>query len=76
MARRKLSAADLASIERMNAAREEVRRIVATGVCPQCGRKLKRNLSMTGWWQCSQFGAIGFRADPEQPSCSWQGFTE
>lgn len=76
MARRKLSAADLASIERMNAAREEVRRIVATGVCPQCGRKLKRNLSLTGWWQCSQFGAIGFRADPEQPSCSWQGFTE
>jgi hypothetical protein len=50
--------------------------IVQAGVCPICGRALKRNLSIAGWWQCSQFGAVGFRKDPEQPACDWQGFTE
>lgn len=52
------------------------RGIVATGVCPQCGCKLKRNLSITGWWQCEQFGAVGFRKDASKPSCSFQTFTE
>lgn len=61
---------------RMEAAREETRAIVARGTCPDCGRKLRRNLSLTGWWQCSQLGAEGFRADPTNPSCDWQGFTE
>ena len=37
---------------------------------------LRRNLSMAGWWQCAQLGAVGFRADASRPSCSWQGFTE
>ena len=49
--------------------------IVATGKCPQCGRPLRRNNSMTGWWQCSQLGAKGFRADASKPSCSFQTFT-
>jgi hypothetical protein len=31
---------------------------------------------LTGWWQCSQYGAEGFRADSTKPSCGWQGFTE
>lgn len=62
--------------ERLERARQEVVRIVQTGHCPQCGRRLRQNLSMSGWWQCSQFGAVGFRADAEQPSCDWQGFTE
>jgi hypothetical protein len=52
------------------------RAVVATGKCPQCGRPLRRNLSLTGWWQCSQLGAPGFRADSSQPSCDWQTFTE
>lgn len=73
--RRKVSADQLAQVARLEAARQEVCRIVAAGVCPQCGRKLRQNLALTGWWQCSQFGAIGFRADAEQPSCDWQGFT-
>lgn len=73
--RRKLSSDQLARALRLEDARQEVIRIVATGVCPQCGRKLRQNLSLTGWWQCSQFGAVGFRADAEQPSCDWQGFT-
>lgn len=63
-------------IETRRAARqEEVSRALQFG-CPQCGRKIRRNLSLTGWWQCSQLGAEGFRADPTMPSCSWQTFTE
>lgn len=50
--------------------------IFATGKCPRCGRAIRRNLSMTGWWQCSQLGAIGFRADSTQPSCDWQTFVD
>ena len=63
-------------IDRCNAHNEETRRIVATGKCPLCGEGLKRNLSLTGWWQCAQLGAEGFRKDSAKPSCSWQGFTE
>lgn len=66
----------LSSRLRIEAARAETCAAVRGGACPRCGRPLKRNLSLTGWWQCSQFGALGFRADPEQPSCDWQGFTE
>jgi hypothetical protein len=54
----------------------EVSAIVATGVCPLCGWPVKRNLALTGWYQCSQYGADGFRADSTKPQCSWQGFTE
>ena len=49
---------------------------VAGGVGPQCGAKIRRNSSMTGWYQCEQLGAVGFRKDASQPSCSWQTFTE
>jgi len=49
--------------------------IVQTGACPDCGRPLRRNLALTGWWQCSQHGAEGFRADPSQPACEFQTFT-
>lgn len=69
-------AAQAASIARMEAARAQVRAVVAGGVCPQCGCGLRRNLSMSGWWQCQQFGAEQFRKDATKPSCNWQGFTE
>jgi hypothetical protein len=52
-----------------------VRTIVAAGICPTCGSKLRRNLALTGWWQCAQYGAEGFRADSSKPACSWQDFT-
>ena len=42
--------------------------------CPCCGRKIERNLSITGWWQCTQFGAVGFRAESDKPACNWQAF--
>lgn len=54
----------------------EVAAIVATGKCPTCGAKLRRNLSLTGWWQCEQLGADTHRADATKPSCDWQGFTK
>lgn len=61
---------------RIEAVQAEVRRVVATGRCPQCGSEVRRNNSMTGWWQCEQFGAPQFRARPDDSPCSWQGFTE
>jgi DNA repair exonuclease SbcCD ATPase subunit len=62
------------SAERMAKAREETAAVVATGKCPCCGSKLRRNLALSGWWQCEQHGSDGFRARPSDPECSWQGF--
>lgn len=59
-----------------NKACELAQQIVAGGKCPQCGSGLRRNLALTGWWQCEQYGADGFRARSEDPACSWQTFTE
>lgn len=64
------------SAARIEAAHAEMRAHVARGTCPTCGAALRRNLSLTGWWQCSQLGAEGFRADASKPSCDFQGFTE
>jgi hypothetical protein len=61
---------------RIEAAKQATREIVASEKCPKCGGGLKRNLSLTGWWQCEQFGAVGFRKDAAKPACEWQGFTE
>lgn len=61
---------------RLEAARAEARRVVATGACPRCGSKLRYNGSLTGWWQCSQYGSEGFRADGTRASCPFQCFTE
>ena len=62
--------------KRVAEAKAYVRGIVKRGVCPQCGAALKRNTSMTGWWQCEQYGAPSFRADPSAPACDFQTFTE
>ena len=61
---------------RMHGLQAAARAIVATGTCPDCGRALRRNLALAGWWQCSQFGAVNFRADATAPACSFQTFTE
>lgn len=42
----------------------EAQAIVAKGVCPKCGTKLYRNLSLSGWWQCGRVGAVGFQKVP------------
>ncbi len=61
---------------RIDAGHAATQAIVTKGICPECGAKVKRNLSLTGWWQCEQLGAVGFRKDASKPSCNWQGFTE
>lgn len=65
-----------AAAARIAAAQAETRAVVASGRCPQCSGSLRRNLALTGWYQCAQYGAVGFRADGTKPACSWQGFTE
>lgn len=64
------------SAARIAAAQAATRAVVAAGACPQCGAGLRRNLALTGWWQCKQYGSDGFREDSRKPACSWQGFTE
>lgn len=54
----------------------ENKAIVSKGKCPTCGATLRQNLSLTGWWQCSQFGADTHRLDPSKPACDFQCFTE
>ena len=63
------------SNERIAKAQAETQAVVDKGFCPICGAKVKRNLSLHGWFQCEQLGAVGFRKDAEKESCSWQGFT-
>ncbi len=64
-----------AATAKLDALQAEARKIVNTGVCPDCGAKLKRNLSITGWWQCEQYGSVGFRKDENKPACPFQCFT-
>ena len=65
-----------ASAARSAAHRAETLAVVTAGKCPCCGATVRRNLALTGWWQCAQYGADGFRKDSSKPACSWQGFTE
>jgi hypothetical protein len=65
---------EIAKQDRIAAEKTRVRDAYEANACPQCGRPVRLNLSLTGWVQCSQFGAEQFRADPKQPPCSWQGF--
>jgi len=71
--------------ERVKAARERReatyarnREIVRGGTCPDCGAKLRRNLSLAGWWQCGRLGAPGFKLAEYEGTgdCNFQCFTE
>jgi hypothetical protein len=46
------------------------------GTCPRCGCKLRRNLSLSGWFQCNALGAPGFQSGDGvgKPSCDFQFF--
>lgn len=68
-------AAAQAYAEKAKARVAEAIQIVETGICPQCKAGIRRNSSMTGWYQCDQFGTEGFRKDDSKPACSWQTFT-
>lgn len=67
---------NLESKARLEKAQAEMRAIWATGHCPRCGAGLVRNLALTGWIQCEQFGADGFRKDSSKAACLFQGFTQ
>ena len=71
-----LATSEAQSVARREANSAEIRKVVKSGVCPKCGSRLKRNLSMAGWWQCAQLGSPAFRERPNDPPCDWQGFTE
>lgn len=62
--------------KRMSQIHSEIDSIVRSGKCPDCGKGLRRNLALSGWWQCEQFGDPQYRSNPDGPSCDWQGFTE
>ena len=68
-------AAREASKARIAQAQAETRAVVESGACPICAQGLRRNLSLTGWWQCEGYGAPGFRKAGSK-ECGWQGFTE
>lgn len=72
----RMTKAEKAAIKAKHEARiTEARAIVATGKCPTCGAGLRSNLALTGWWQCKQLGAVGFREIADKPSCNFQTFT-
>ena len=65
------------SRQKMDRIHAEAEVIVATGKCPNCGNPLRRNNSLTGWWQCvcccsPDFGPAEYR---DKPRCSFQCFT-
>lgn len=74
--RKNKAAARKAALEARAKQMAENRAIVATGKCPDCGAPLRHNSAIRGWWQCSQYGAEGFRADSTKPACPFQTFTE
>lgn len=55
---------------------EEAQGHVKNG-CPLCKLPLRRNLALTGWWQCSALGEPSFREEKyrNMPACSFQTFT-
>lgn len=63
-----------ARIAELQAVAREI--VATTGRCPDCGSELRQNTSLHGWWQCEQYGSPAFRARPDEPSCSWQAFTD
>lgn len=45
-------------------------KVIDTGRCPICGGKLVRNLALSGWWQCENYGR------PDNLKCGFQAFGE
>jgi threonine synthase len=60
---------------RMAELHAEAQAIVATGKCPKCGLPLKRNLAITGWWQCSRCTDYPEPEYAQYQKCSFQCFT-
>jgi len=54
---------------------EELQVAIDTNKCPRCGRPIKLS-AIRNWWICSQFGSEDYRAEPQNPPCNWNWFTE
>ncbi len=61
--------------DRRDARIEKAKEIVSDGKCPSCGNKIVVNSSLTGWFQCEQYGAEIYRAYSDRPACGFQIFT-
>lgn len=50
--------------------------ILRSKVCPNCGCGIRRNSSLTGWWQCNASGADQFRVGDGigKPHCNFDMF--
>ena len=62
--------------KRMAECYAEARKVVLTGRCPLCGDNLERNLALSGWFQCANYGTRKLdngRADNQ--NCDYQTFT-
>lgn len=59
-------------MDRLRQAQAHVKR----GICPNCGCGIRRNNSMTGWFQCDALGAVGFQTGDGigKPACNFQFF--
>jgi hypothetical protein len=64
--------------ERIAKAKSDASTHVVRGTCPDCGLPLRRNLALSGWWQCAAYGEPAFRDAQFQGAahCSFQCFTE
>jgi len=61
---------------RLDKCHAEAQAIVITGRCPKCSDKLERNLALSGWWQCANYGNRRLRnGRADNPDCSFQTFT-
>jgi hypothetical protein len=72
---KKISPEQIASNARIAKSQAEAQGALQANRCPACGCGVTRNLSITGWVQCEQFGAPQFRKRPTDAPCNWQGFT-
>ena len=75
---RERRAAREASDRRIADAKAATQAAVASGICPECGNSIYRNMAMAGWYQCDGYPARSHRrpGHMSDPKCDWQGFTE
>lgn len=60
---------------RMEGFKNEAQKIIDIGRCPECGDSIERNMALSGWWQCANFGQRKMRnGRADNADCGWQAF--
>ena len=59
--------------QRMRAINAQSEAIIASGVCPECGKGLILGKFFQNQWDCPQYGREDYRADPSTESCRFRG---